>query len=213
MLCALLLVVQKPVTEIRDYVIEAKLGTGGKLTMTRTVDTELKTMSIRSLTRWDDKTILDERLLFNGDGLPVEYSQLIEQNGKKLPSFYKIENGKGAREWTSSAGTKAEGKFEAPKGRYEDASVWWFVNQVPAPGDTVRSNRANVVLADEPARTVFVGTKVFEGREVPLVRRFLGDPSLRVDIYLDEKGMPLRREFFYNENSASPYRVDRLAKK
>lgn len=213
---ALSLMLQRPVVEIRDYAVQASLGSGGKMTLTRIYEPERRVVSLRSITTWDDKSTLDERWVYDVDGVPTLYTHVIEREAKKFSSSVKIEKGKGAKHWESESGLVTDNEFTAPKERYADPSVWWFVSAAPEAGEVVKTTRIMTMLPDESVKVIFVGKKKLKsepnGPEYNLVQRIVGESSPRIDSYCDDTGMPVLREY-YSSGAQSPYRVDSLIRR
>lgn len=198
--------------EQREYSITASFGDNGKMTMTRKVDPQSKVIELVTVTRWSDGAVATENYRFDAAGTPIEITREETRKGSTKRAWLKLEGEKVRTHWDFSE-TYEERYRPNPISDFKDSSVWWFVTETPAAEAKTNWLDYRPPFFCEPSITTYLGEKeiTVAGKSVTtkLVRRTIGNRSPQIDSYLDEKGMPVRREWSSGA-SGIPYRIDEL---
>lgn len=200
-----------PLVETRTYRISGTLDTNGRSKVTRVYDAEKKTLSIHTKVDWDDKHRNEERYLFDALGQPIEVAY-DEVRGKDETSYRLTPEGGFFR---TTGGWRGDRLHKEPFKGLADPSQFWFVRDVPETGATLKYKDYRAPFFFDDSTVAYLGKQPMkiDGVEhmVHVVERIVGNCSPRIVSYLDDTGMPIRREWTLSKNG-SPYRVEVLVK-
>jgi len=205
------------ITEVRILKVNGVLDTQGTTTMTRSVKPEGE-LSFVVLDNWGKNDTWTETLVQSKDAALIQHSfKWVKPNGKNALWSTSIVDGVAQWRTEQYEGDAIVGGVRITKlGAVEvgDASLTWWNGVVPKQGDKIERNRFVPMFGYERETITYLGDQQlsFGGSTVASHKIQRSSSSLTILVWLDEKGMPVRREF-YQAGSSLIHRADVLISK
>lgn len=199
-------------TEVRTLKVNGILDTQGTTTITRTIK-PYGEMSYVIHDNWGKNDTWTETLVQSDASVLLQHSfKWVKPKGNNSLWSTKIVDGTAQWRAEEYEGEAIEGGWRATKlsaGAVGDASLWWWSLVAPKTGDKVERNRFVPMFGYESEVVTYLGDSqlTFGSTSVNTHKVQRNSPTLTLIVWLDDVGMPLRREF-YRSGSSSIHRAD-----